>query len=62
MGSFLGAVRSSRKLTIAAFSSASVNMSSTRVNRVTLFKIPDKENQKKMLAAYDVLAKDQSKV
>ncbi len=33
-----------------------------RVHRVTMFKIPDPENQKKLLAAYDVMAKTQSKV
>jgi hypothetical protein len=35
---------------------------STRINRITMFKLPDPEAQKKLLAAYDVLAKEQSKV
>ncbi|KAK3365146.1 hypothetical protein B0T24DRAFT_598450 [Lasiosphaeria ovina] len=32
-----------------------------RVHRTTMFKIPDPENQKKMLQAYEVLAREQSK-
>ena len=36
-------------------------MSST-IHRVTMFKIPKVENQKKLLAAYEVLARDQKKV
>ncbi len=34
----------------------------TRIHRVTMFKIPNPENQKKLLEAYKVLARDQNKV
>ncbi len=33
-----------------------------RIHRVTLFKIPDPENQKKLLAAYETMAEEQQKV
>ncbi|KAL1839498.1 hypothetical protein VTK73DRAFT_4021 [Phialemonium thermophilum] len=33
----------------------------TRIHRVTLFKVPDPENQKKLLEAYEVLKRDQKK-
>ena len=32
------------------------------IHRVTMFKLPGEEAQKQLLAAYDVLAKDQQKV
>ncbi len=35
---------------------------STRVHRITLFKLPDPESQKKLLDAYSELARAQSKV
>lgn len=37
-------------------------MSGTRVHRVTMFKLPNPEDQQKLLAAYEQLAKTQSKV
>ncbi|EHA46391.1 hypothetical protein MCOR27_006718 [Pyricularia oryzae] len=36
-------------------------MSGTRVHRVTMFKLPNPEDQQKLLAAYEQLAKTQSK-
>ncbi len=32
------------------------------INRVTMFKVPDPDNQKKLVKAYEALARDQSKV
>lgn len=34
----------------------------TRIHRITMFKIPDPQNQAKLLEAYKVMAKDQAKV
>lgn len=33
-----------------------------RVHRITLFKVPDPENQQKLVEAYSVLDRDQAKV
>ncbi|TLS22137.1 uncharacterized protein PpBr36_09784 [Pyricularia pennisetigena] len=36
-------------------------MSGTRIHRVTMFKLPNQEDQQKLLAAYEQMAKTQSK-
>ncbi|KAK0655843.1 hypothetical protein B0T16DRAFT_451475 [Cercophora newfieldiana] len=36
-------------------------MSSGQIRRITMFKIPEAENQKKMVDAYGVMAKEQEK-
>src|SRR3569833_2474044 len=47
---------------VTRFSAIQSIKMSGRVNRVTMFRCPDKEQQKKLLVLYDELVKNQSKV
>lgn len=46
----------------ASSPSAKMSPQNGRVTRITMFKVPDEENQKKFLSVYDQLARDQQRV